>query len=138
MNGAIKSRLAKLEAARREADVRVDDPNRPKHLSELLGGPYDPTITLPRIFQAMEERMARELAAGTYRPPEPPDPDYMRENVVDVDSYILKLEGDRDGWKARQVFLKRDLAEMIRQDWPDIDAEPATKADDNQEPNPPA
>lgn len=49
----------------------------------------------------------------------------MPENVIDVDSYILTLEGDRDGWRARQLFLKRDLAEMIRRDWPDIDAEPS-------------
>lgn len=68
-----------------------------------------------------------EIAAGTYKPPEPPDPDYWPPNVIDVDSYILKLEGDRDGWKQRQLFLKRDLAEMIRRDWPDIDADlPAT------------
>lgn|SRR5487761_1694214 len=117
----LESRLAKLEAKRHER--RDEDPNRPKHLSELLGGPYDPSITLPRIFAAMEERMAREIADGTYKPPEPPDPDYLPENVVDVDSYILKLEGDRDGWRARQLFLKRDVAEMIRRDWPDIDAE---------------
>lgn len=49
---------------------------------------------------------------------------HMPENVVDVDSYILKIQGDRDGWKARQLSLKRNLAEMVRRDWPDIDNEP--------------
>lgn len=47
----------------------------------------------------------------------------MPENVVDVESELLKIQGDRDGWKARQLFLKRDLAEMVRRDWPEIDAE---------------
>lgn len=46
------------------------------------------------------------------------------KNVVDVESYLLKIQGDRDGWRARQRELKRDVAEMVRRDWPDIDAEP--------------
>lgn len=120
----IESRLTKLETKRRESKARADNPNRPKHISELLGGPYDPSITLPRILEAMERRMAEEIAAGTYKPPEPPDPDYLPENVFDVESYVLRLDGDRDGWKQRQLFLKRDLAKMIERDWPDIDAEP--------------
>lgn len=50
------------------------------------------------------------------------------KNVVDVESYLLKIQGDRDGWRARQRELKRDVAEMVRRDWPDIDAEPPTEA----------
>jgi hypothetical protein len=76
--------------------------------------------------------MAREMANGTWQPPPPPDPDYYPENCIDVDSYVLKLQGDRDGWRARQRELKRDVDEMIRRDWPDIGAEPPTEAGDGR------
>lgn len=120
----LESRLAKLETKRREADARRDNPNRPKHTSELLGGPYDPSITLPRLL---------ESSAKLPSIPPDDDPDYLPENVVDVDSAILKIQGDRDGWKQRQLFLKRDLAEMVRRDWPDIDAEPREAATRNND-----
>ncbi|HVA46152.1 MAG TPA: hypothetical protein VNH11_07240 [Pirellulales bacterium] len=120
---SIKSRLTKLEKTRRENDAYADDPNRPPDFAELCG--YPRGTCLSTIFQLEDERMAREIAAGTYKPPEPPDPDYMPENVIDVESELLKIQGNRDGWRARQLFLKRDLAEMIRREWPDIDAEPA-------------
>jgi hypothetical protein len=58
-------------------------------------------------------------------PPAPPlpqrDPDYVWEGVDDIESRQLKARGDREGWKTRQRELKRDLAHMIRRDWPDID-----------------
>jgi hypothetical protein len=41
-----------------------------------------------------------------------------------VESYMLKRRGDRDGWRARQLELKRDLPEMMRRQRADIDAEP--------------
>lgn len=122
----LESRLVKLEHRRREK-AEADDPNRPPTIGELYG--YPQATCLSEIFRLEEERMAREIAAGTYQPPEPPDPDYWPPNVVDVESEILKIKGDRDGWKERQIFLKRDLAEMIRRDWPDIDAEPSPAKD---------
>lgn len=119
---SIERRLAKLEIRQRDQG-EPGDPARPLTFAELCG--YPRGTSLSAILRWEDERMAREIAAGTYRPPQPPDPDYMPENVVDVDSELLKITGDRDGWKRRQLFLKRDLAEMVRRDWPDIDAESA-------------
>lgn len=118
----IESRLVKLET-RRKAEARDDNPNRPKHISELLGGPYDPTITLAKILESSAEL-----------PSTPPDyePGHVAENIIDVESYLLKLQGDREGWRARQRDLKRDLAEMVRRDWPDIGSEPPTEVGDGR------
>ncbi|HEX7380314.1 MAG TPA: hypothetical protein VF278_24580 [Pirellulales bacterium] len=117
----IETRLAKLETRQREQG-EPDDPDRPRTIAEICG--YPRGTMLSTILKREDERMAREIAAGTYQPPEPPDPDYVPENVIDVESAFLKITGDRDGWKQRQLFLKRDLAEMVRREWPDIDAEP--------------
>lgn len=124
MNARLQTRLTKLEQRRRE-QAEANDTNRPPDFAMLCG--YPRGTLLSTMLKMEEERMAREIAAGTYKPPEPPDPDYMPENVVDVESELLKIQGDRDGWKTRQIFLKRDLAEMVRREWPDIHADlPAT------------
>ena len=123
MTRRIESRLAKLETTRRESEAVARDPNRPKHISELLGGPYDATITLPRIFAEMERRMAEEIAAGTYKPPEPPDPTIWPQNVINVDSEFLKITGDIEGWRENEKKIKRWSTEWEQENWPNVERE---------------
>ena len=119
MTRRIESRLAKLEQRRREQG-EADDPNRPRHLSEILGGPYDPTITLPRIFAEMERRMTEEIAAGTYQPPPPPDPTIWPKNVINVDSEFCKITGDIEAWRENEKKIKRWSPEWEQKNWPDL------------------
>jgi hypothetical protein len=100
-----EERIAALEGKRREPnDDDSDD------------GPQEPHDSQERRWMA------------TLPPPPPTDPEYVAEIVLDLESCWLKDKGDRAGWKARQLELKRDLAWMIRRHWPDIDAEPPAES----------
>jgi hypothetical protein len=134
MSGRLESRLVKLEQRRRQ-QADDDDPNRPPDFAELCG--YPRGTLLSTMLRLEEERMAREIAAGTYVKPEPPDPTIWPTNVINVDSEFCKITGDLEGWRENEMKIKRWSPEWERQNWPEIDAEPAPGKDayDDQESN---
>lgn len=130
MNARLQSRLTKLEQRRRE-QAEADDPNRPRTIAELCG--YPRGTMLSTILRLEDERMAREIAAGTYKPPEPPDPTVWPTNVINVDSEVYKIAGDLEAWRENEKKIKRWTPEWEKANWPD--APQGKDARDDQEPN---